>query len=94
MDFVIPTKGQPLIEAFNQWRNWADPKVNCDYSLHVAVTWWSEEVAKEMDLLVRDYGSFFPSLSSSFLYLFYYFLFLLFIFYYRNFINIIIINHY
>ena len=44
IDFVIPQKNQSLLAAYDQWRSWADPKVNCDYSFHVAVTWWSEEV--------------------------------------------------
>ncbi|EFA85501.1 dihydropyrimidinase [Heterostelium album PN500] len=56
IDFVIPAKGQSLLEAYHQWRKWADEKVNHDYSLHVAVTWWSEQVAKEMEILVKDYG--------------------------------------
>jgi len=56
IDFVIPAKGQPLIEAYNQWRSWADPKVNCDYSLHVAVTYWNEKVAEEMGKLSTQLG--------------------------------------
>lgn len=46
MDFVIPQKGKSLLEAYDQWRNTADPKVCCDYSLHVAVTWWGDKVKK------------------------------------------------
>ena len=56
IDFVIPSKGQSLIEAYNQWRERADEKVACDYGLHVAVTWWSDQVAAEMEELVRDHG--------------------------------------
>lgn len=44
LDFVIPQKGASLLEAFERWRGVADPKVCCDYSLHVAVTWWDESV--------------------------------------------------
>lgn len=56
MDFVIPSKGQSLLEAYNQWREWADAKVNCDYSFHVAVTWWSDKVSEEMGVLCKEKG--------------------------------------
>lgn len=46
LDFVIPQKGKSLLQAYDQWRNTADPKVCCDYSLHVAVTWWSDKVKR------------------------------------------------
>lgn len=45
IDFAIPQKGGSLIQALETWRSWADPKVCCDYSLHVAVTWWSAQVS-------------------------------------------------
>lgn len=58
IDFVIPQKGESLLAAYDKWRGWADPKVNCDYSFHVAVTWWDEEgtVAEEMEVLTRERG--------------------------------------
>lgn len=56
IDFVIPQKGESLLKAFDQWRQWADPKVNCDYALHCAVTWWSDQVSREMEVLCRDKG--------------------------------------
>lgn len=56
MDFVIPSKGQSLVAAFHQWRGWADPKVNCDYTLHVAITHWNDEVAREMEILTKEHG--------------------------------------
>lgn len=46
LDFVIPQNGQSLLEAYDLWRKTADPKVCCDYSLHVAVTWWNDKVNK------------------------------------------------
>ena len=51
IDFVIPAKGESLITAYQRWRGWADPKVCCDYGLHMAVTSWSEEVAAELPLV-------------------------------------------
>ncbi|KAM4029325.1 dihydropyrimidinase isoform 2-T2 [Anomaloglossus baeobatrachus] len=56
IDFAVPKKGCSLIEAYDTWRSWADPKVCCDYSLHVAVTWWSKKVKEEMAVLARDKG--------------------------------------
>lgn len=50
LDFVIPQKGKSLLEAYDRWRKTADPKVCCDYSLHVAVTWWSEQVNVQIDV--------------------------------------------
>eukprot|EP01063_Lacrimia_lanifica_P011114 TRINITY_DN1789_c0_g1_i1.p1 TRINITY_DN1789_c0_g1~~TRINITY_DN1789_c0_g1_i1.p1 ORF type:complete len:514 (+),score=220.19 TRINITY_DN1789_c0_g1_i1:53-1543(+) len=59
LDFIIPGRGKSLVEAYDQWRAWADPKVNCDYGLHCAVTWWSDQVKEEMGALVeRGVNSF------------------------------------
>ncbi|XP_053344290.1 dihydropyrimidinase [Clarias gariepinus] len=56
LDFVIPQKGGSLLEAYDRWRRIADAKVCCDYSLHVAVTWWDDSVKREMETLVRGRG--------------------------------------
>ena len=55
IDFVIPSPGQPLLEAFHQWQDWAS-KSAADYSFHVAITWWDESVHEDMGTLVNDYG--------------------------------------
>jgi len=55
IDFVIPAPQQSLLEAYHQWRGWA-AKAAGDYSFHVAITWWSEQVREEMGELVRKYG--------------------------------------
>jgi len=51
IDFVIPSRGESLVEAYHKWRNWADPKVCCDYGFHMAVTWWDPKVEEEMKLV-------------------------------------------
>ena len=56
VDFVIPSKEQSLLEAYKQWRERADAKVCCDYGLHVAITQWNEQVAKEMEILTKEKG--------------------------------------
>merc|ERR1711892_319636 len=57
IDFVIPSKGESLIDAYNKWKGWADAKVCCDYSLHMAITYWDEKVEGEMAKVVsQDVG--------------------------------------
>jgi dihydropyrimidinase len=55
IDFAIPNPQQNLIDAYLQWREWAEKSV-ADYSFHVAVTWWDDSVYKDMETLVRDHG--------------------------------------
>lgn len=55
IDFVIPSPQQSLIEAYKQWRSWGE-KAATDYSFHVAVTWWSDQVREEMGVLTREHG--------------------------------------
>ncbi|XP_053975040.1 dihydropyrimidinase isoform X2 [Hylaeus anthracinus] len=56
IDFVIPKKDESLLEAYERYRETADQKVCCDYSLHVAVTSWSPKVKEEMTTLVQLHG--------------------------------------
>lgn len=56
VDTVIPSKDQSLIDAYRQWREQADSKVCCDYGLHVAITHWNDQVAKDMEILVKEKG--------------------------------------
>ncbi|MBY4677019.1 dihydropyrimidinase [Marinobacterium arenosum] len=55
IDFVIPAPQQSLLEAYHQWRGWAEKSV-ADYSFHVAITWWDDSVREEMGELVRSHG--------------------------------------
>jgi dihydropyrimidinase len=55
IDFVIPNPKQPLLEAFQMWRGWAE-KAAADYAFHVAVTWWDESVHRDMGTLVHEHG--------------------------------------
>jgi len=53
IDFVIPTKGESLLAAYTRWRGWADEKVCCDYSLHMAITDWNKEIEAEMETVTH-----------------------------------------
>lgn len=55
IDFVIPDPQEPLMDAYRKWRGWAE-KSAADYSFHVAVTWWSDQVHADMGTLVREEG--------------------------------------
>lgn len=55
IDFVIPAKGQRLMDAWRQWNEWAQ-KSTGDYGFHVAVTWWDEQVPNEMRELATQRG--------------------------------------
>src|ERR1700744_5420700 len=55
IDFVIPNPQQGLMDAYRDWRGWAE-KAAGDYSFHVAVTWWDQSVHDDMATLVREEG--------------------------------------
>lgn len=52
VDFCLPSPGQSLLEAIQMWDN-KSTRANCDYSFHMAITWWSEQVFNEMPEVVE-----------------------------------------
>ena len=58
VDFCLPSPGQSLLEALQMWDN-KTGKANADYSFHMAVTWWGEQVFNEMaEVVDRGITSF------------------------------------
>lgn len=51
VDFCLPAPGQSLLEARQMWDN-KTSKASCDFSFHMAITWWSEQVFNEMEAVV------------------------------------------
>jgi len=47
VDFCLPNTNQSLLEALSMWDN-KTSKASADYSFHMAITWWGEQVWKEM----------------------------------------------
>lgn len=58
VDFALPAPGQSLLEALSMWDN-KSTRANCDYSFHMAITWWGEQVFDEMeDITKRGINTF------------------------------------
>jgi dihydropyrimidinase len=55
VDFALPAPGQGLLDALQMWHN-KSGRANCDYSYHMAITWWGEQVFDEMQQVVQDKG--------------------------------------
>ncbi len=55
VDFVLPSPGQGLLDAKQMWHN-KSTRANCDYSYHMAVTWWGEQVFNEMKTVIEKEG--------------------------------------
>ncbi len=51
VDFCLPGQGQSLMEALKIWDDKAGIAC-CDYSYHMAITWWSDQVKEEMAAVV------------------------------------------
>ena len=52
VDFVLPGQGQGLMDAAQMWHN-KSTRANCDYSYHMAITWWGQKVWEDMELSAR-----------------------------------------
>ncbi len=55
IDYVVPAKNQSLLEALEAWKLKAKSAV-ADYGFHMAVTWFSDQVADEMRVCVEEEG--------------------------------------
>lgn len=51
VDFCLPSPGQSLLEARDMWSN-KSTRAMCDYSFHMAITWWDKQVFDEMAQIV------------------------------------------
>ena len=51
VDFCLPNPNQSLLEALQMWDN-KTGKASADYSFHMAITWWGEQVFNEMKEVV------------------------------------------
>ncbi len=58
VDFCLPAPGEGLIDALQTWFQKAG-KARSDYSFHMAITWWGEQVFNEMpEVVARGINTF------------------------------------
>src|SRR5690606_33554312 len=58
VDFCLPNPKQSLLEALQMWDN-KTSLASTDYSFHMAITWWDEQVWREMaEVVDRGITSF------------------------------------
>ena len=55
VDFALPSPGESLLDAIKRWDN-KSTRANCDYSFHMAVTWWGEKVFNDMKTVIETKG--------------------------------------
>lgn len=54
LDFATQTHGHTLMNALSNWHKLADGKSCCDYGSHMAITFWNDEIKKEIPALTRE----------------------------------------
>ena len=52
VDFCIPNRNQPLMEAFADWQKRSKDAVS-DYSYHMCITYWDDSVREDMAKVVK-----------------------------------------
>lgn len=52
VDFALPSPGQGLLDALQMWDNKVT-RAHCDFSYHMAITWWGQQVFDEMEAVVK-----------------------------------------
>ena len=65
VDHAVAAQGETLLDAYERRRSQAEDKVGADYSLHMVVTDWNDDVSREIEE-VRHHGisSFIASMAS------------------------------
>lgn len=54
VDFASQDKGDTLKNGLKHWHEMADGKCSCDYSFHMSITDWNDDVRKEIKSMVDE----------------------------------------
>ncbi|MFV0364638.1 MAG: dihydropyrimidinase [Suipraeoptans sp.] len=54
IDFATQNRGETLHKALDNWNKKANDKSYCDYAFHMAISEWNEEIAGEVDDMIKQ----------------------------------------
>ncbi len=56
IDFCIPNRGEEPLSALKTWNEQSEGKAACDYTYHMAVTGFDDQVEEQLKKIVSQYG--------------------------------------
>ncbi|MBP1041986.1 dihydropyrimidinase [Vagococcus sp. BWB3-3] len=54
IDFATPERGGTLRDCLAEWHQMAERKTSCDYSYHMSLIEWNQQIASEVPLMIEE----------------------------------------